>query len=157
MVIYDLICKLGHEFEGWFKNADELSRQQADGFLVCPYCDSGEITKKLTAPNVGKKSNSSNDDRNRAPSQSVAVDAAASTETHNKLQKMLAQVHHFVESNFEDVGNRFADEALSIHRGEKEASNIRGRANQEQLAELAKEGVAAIPIPPRPIDKKKLN
>lgn len=157
MVIYDLICEFGHEFEGWFKNSDDLSAQQVDGLLTCPCCDSGDVTKKVTAPNVGKKSNSITSNTQRALSHDVAIDAGASPEAYKKLQRMLGEVHHFIESNFEDVGNRFADEALSIHRGEKEASNIRGTANQGQLAELAKEGVTALPIPHKPIEKKKLN
>jgi hypothetical protein len=42
---------------------------------------------------------------------------------------MLTKVHEFIDSNFEDVGNKFADEALRMHRGEKELNNIRGTAS----------------------------
>lgn len=162
MVIYDLVCEFGHEFEGWFKNSDELSSQQANGLLTCPYCDSDKVTKKLTAPKVAKKSNATGAQEivpsfQQQAAQNVAVESGASPEAYNKLQKMLGEVHKFIDTNFEDVGNRFAEQALSIHRGETEASNIRGTANQEELADLAKEGVTALPIPPKPIDKKKLN
>lgn len=162
MVIYDLICEFGHEFEGWFKSRDELSSQQASGLLTCPYCDSDEVSKKLTAPKLGKKSTATDtqdsvQDLQFPTAQNVAIDSGASPEAYKKVQKMLGEVHNFIDANFEDVGNRFAEQALSIHRGEKEASNIRGTANQDQLADLAKEGVTALPMPPKPIDKKKLN
>ena len=58
MVIYDLVCQSGHEFEGWFKNADEFSSQQEAKILTCPFCGTGAVTKKLTAPKISKKSNS---------------------------------------------------------------------------------------------------
>ena len=57
MVIYDLCCEFEHEFEGWFKNNDEFIEQQRSGLLTCPYCDSGVVHKKLSAPKVARKSN----------------------------------------------------------------------------------------------------
>jgi len=153
MVIYDLICDLEHEFEGWFKNSDDLGSQQASGLLTCPFCASAKVSKKLAAPKVTRKSNA----LATKPKQSVAVSDGGSSEAYRQLQTMLGEVDRFIESNFEDVGNRFADEAMSMHRGEKEANNIRGIASQEQLKELAKEGITALPLPPKPVDKKKLN
>lgn len=73
------------------------------------------------------------------------------------VQKLLHHVHDYIDENFVDVGNKFAEEAVSIHKGEKEAENIRGTANREQLTELANEGIQTLPIPPRPVEKKKLN
>lgn len=173
MVIYDLQCEHHHEFEGWFKNADELEHQQATGLLVCPVCESANVKKKVTAAKLGRKSNSSSASTARelvqAP-QSVATGSVADGSkgpkgsagnagmpSYQQLQKMLGQVHKFIDSNFTDVGNRFADEALKIHRGEKEAENIRGTASKSELKELADEGVSALPLPPKPVDKGKLN
>ena len=44
-----------------------------------------------------------------------------------------------------------------MHKGEKEVGNIRGTASSDELKELAEEGVNALPLPAKPIDKKKLN
>ena len=167
MVIYDLICSLGHEFEGWFKNSNELASQQASGMLTCPYCNSIDIHKKVSAPKVAKKSNATS---TAAEAQDVLTAQGFTGKSHelmpsntkeaeafSELQNMLGKVHEFIESNFEDVGNRFADEARSIQAGEKEAANIRGIASKEEIVELANEGVVALPLPPKPISKKDLN
>lgn len=166
MVIYDLVCQSGHEFEGWFRNADELVSQQEKKILTCPFCNTGSVTKKMTASKVGKKSNSSQALQSVATnvggadnmtSQSHGAVTTESQEQYSMLQTMLARVHNYVDKNFEDVGNRFAQEALSIHKGEKDATNIRGTASQSELKELEKEGVTALPLPAKPIDKKDLN
>ena len=155
MVIYDLICESGHEFEGWFKNPAELVSQQESKMLTCPFCGIEAVTKKVTASKVTKKSNAVS---NKIP-ESVATSAGNKgfTKEYAQLQAMLGKVHDYVDENFIDVGNHFADEALSIHRGEKEDTNICGTANSTQLKKLADEGVAALPLPPKPVSKKDLN
>lgn len=157
MVIYDLICDSGHQFEGWFKNADDLRSQQTTGLLTCPFCDSVKVDKKITAAKVGKKSNSMPSVDVSSTQSMIAGGGDSSPKAYAKLQRMLKEVHAFVENNFEDVGNRFADEAISIHKGDKDPANIRGTATAEQLKELAEEGISAVPLPPKPTDKKKLN
>ena len=68
---------------------------------------------------------------------------------------MLGKVHDYIDQNFENVGNRFTEEAISIHEGEKDPANIRGTANKEQLQELTEQGIDVVPLPPKPIDPKK--
>lgn len=165
MVIFDLICDSQHEFEGWFKNSQELVLQQESGILTCPICDSGQVNKKVSAPKVGKKSNSSvrskpssSESESQVSSVSVSGGSAAlENEAFGQLQGMLKKVYDYVESNFKDVGNKFAEEAISMHKGEKESANIRGTASKNQLQELAEEGVTAVPLPEKPVDKDKLN
>ncbi len=165
MVIYDLQCEHQHEFEGWFKNTEDLKHQQAMGLLVCPVCGAGNVKKKVTAAKLGRKSNSmiTKPPRDSVPQQVATggTDKSGSADknlpSYPQLQKMLGQVHKFVESNFTDVGNKFANEALKIHRGEKEPENIRGTASRSEMKTLADEGVSAVPLPPKPVDKDKLN
>lgn len=161
MVIFDLICDFQHEFEGWFRNSEELANQQRSGLLTCPICDSGHVNKKVSAPKVGKKSNST---PSVIPSTSLgegfsgdSMAAVGSKEAYFELQNMLKNVHDYVESNFKDVGGDFVDEALSMHKGEKENVNIRGTASMEQLKELEDEGVTTLPLPPKPVGKDDLN
>jgi len=154
MVIYDLVCQAGHEFEGWFKNADEFASQQESGVLTCPFCGTGTVIKKIAAPKVTKKSNSIDPKTLQSVTGSIGE---SSTKEYARLQTMLSEVHDYVDANFVDVGNRFADEALSIHRGEKEKTNIRGTASQKELKSLADEGVTALSLPPKPAAKKDLN
>ena len=155
MVIFDLICESSHEFEGWFKNVGELVSQQKSKMLICPFCGSSSVIKKVTAPKLTKKSNSSASEKSLEKNPVSIGDG--SNEQYQKLQKMIGKVHDFVDENFVDVGNRFVDEALSIHRGEKEPANIRGTASKTQLKELSDEGVNALPLPNKTVDKKDLN
>jgi len=156
MIIYDLICNSNHEFEGWFKNAEDMTSQSVQGLLRCPICDTLEVIKKPSAAKLTRKSNSAGSVQKNS-TQQVAVGGGHSPEKFEKLQQMLGQVHNYIDQNFKDVGNRFAEEAISIHRGDKDPSNIRGTANQEQLSQMAEEGVQAVPLPPKPIDRKKVN
>lgn len=163
MVIYDLICDLDHEFEGWFKNKEDYLSQQATGLLACPVCDSVQIEKRITAPNVGRKSNVI-ESKSLVPEQQnhdllIGADNGETRDSEKfaQLQTMLGQVHDYIDQNFKDVGNRFAEEAISIKKGEKDAENIKGTVSQAQIKQLAEEGVEAIPLPPKPIDKKKIN
>jgi hypothetical protein len=56
-------------------------------------------------------------------------------------------LHHFIENNFEDVGNKFADVALKIHCGEEEKRNIKGTTTLQEEDSLREEGVRFIKIP----------
>ena len=160
MVIYDLICDLRHQFEGWFSNSEDFAAQQKSAMLSCPVCGSLDITKKLATPKVGRKSNATAIGSNEVVKPSSQVLGSVNpgeAERYTKMQNMLLKMHDFIDSNFEDVGNKFASEALSMHKGEKEVGNIRGTASSDELKELAEEGVSALPLPAKPIDKKKLN
>lgn len=156
MVIYDLMCEYGHEFEGWFKSADDLQAQIESELLLCPFCDTSVVSKKVTAAKVARKSNRSASVKG-VPSQEVVRGNPQSSAKFAKLQQMLGQVHDYIDQNFEDVGNRFSEEAIKMHHGETETSNIRGTATRDELREMQEEGVEAIPLPPKPIDPKKIN
>ena len=166
MVIFDLICDSQHEFEGWFKNSQDLADQQKNGSLTCPVCNSGQVNKVVSAPKVGRKTNSissltlnnkQSSNKEHSASVSSSSTSAAEIQQFEQFKGMLKKVHDYVERNYEDVGNKFSEEAISMHKGEKERANIRGIASKEQVQELAKEGVTAIPLPAKPIDKDKLN
>jgi hypothetical protein len=61
--------------------------------------------------------------------------------------KMLEMVHDFVSKNFDDVGERFAEVALKIHRGEESKRNIRGVTTNKEEETLREEGVEFVKIP----------
>lgn len=143
MIIYDLRCEHEHPFEGWFKNGEEFDEQQAAGLLTCPVCGSSAVRKVPSASHISTRGLS-------RESGEVAGLAAQSRE-------LLSRLHDFVERNYEDVGGAFAEEAKRIHYGETTERPIRGRASTEQVRELHEEGVTAIPLPPKPDDKDKLN
>ena len=145
MIIYDLECDARHHFEGWFKNADEFSEQQRHGLLSCPVCGS-EGVRKIPSPSHISKSSASG----MTPAAEKQIQEAG-------RHQVLKMFHDYVNKNFDDVGNKFAEEAKKMHYGEVAERNIRGSATKEEIRELREEGVSAIQLPPAPYDKDKLN
>lgn len=145
MIIYDLECGSQHRFEGWFKNAEEFAEQQDNGMLICPVCGSEDIRKIPSASHIAKASSSE------------LLDPVKKETDQADRRQVLKMFNDYINNNFDDVGNRFAEEAKKMHYGESEERNIRGTATSDEIKELKEEGVSAIQLPPAPYDKDKLN
>jgi hypothetical protein len=52
MIVFNLACKSGHRFEGWFRSSAAYVAQRAQAQVRCPVCESAEIEKLLTAPRL---------------------------------------------------------------------------------------------------------
>jgi len=72
---------------------------------------------------------------------------AASAGLPAELQAVWWQAMRTIAARTEDVGDRFAEEARRIHRGDTPARDIRGRATLEQAQDLLEEGVELLPLP----------
>ena len=59
----------------------------------------------------------------------------------------LRELHEFIHRNFDDVGDKFAEVALRMHRGEEDKRNIKGTTTQNEEESLREEGVQFIKIP----------
>lgn len=139
MLVYDLLCNEDHQFEGWFRDRKDYDRQCNSGLLRCPFCDSSEVHRIPSASYLNTGS--------REVAEQKSVDPVS----------VLRQLHQYVEENFSDVGTSFCDEARKIHDGQAEQRNIRGSATPEQILELHESGITALPLPPKPVAKEKLN
>jgi hypothetical protein len=132
VIIYDLKCRNGHKFEGWFKDRGAFEEQTAQKLISCPVCG---ITEAVLIPSslaiMGRDS--------RSP--------AIKPPAGQSPQKALQEFHEYIQKNFDDVGDQFAEVALRIHHGEEDKRNIRGTTtgNEEEL--LREEGVQFIKIP----------
>jgi hypothetical protein len=135
MIIYDLRCNNGHEFEGWFKDYQDFEDQKEQKLLCCPMCDDTKVDKILSTLSVV----SSKEERRKE------------LEARKKLADA---VYDFVDKNFEDVGPDFAKTAIDMHYGFDEKRNIRGTTTPNEEKALEDEGVEfiKIPLPPRPDD-----
>jgi len=93
---------------------------------------------------VGKKG-----ERSPAASRAPQAAAAGHGEAQEKALKKLKELQTFVQSNFDNVGDKFAEEARKIHYGESEERGIYGQTTDDEARELADEGVpfAKIPLP----------
>jgi hypothetical protein len=138
LIRYSLSCEKAHEFEGWFSESAEFDRQKMSGFLTCPVCGSGEVSKVLMAPSVTTA-------RQREGTQALAVSAAQKL-AMNKLKEAIQEIR----ASSEDVGERFPDEARKIHYGEAEARGIIGQASPVEVKSLIEEGIEIAPLPVLP-------
>jgi hypothetical protein len=161
MIIYDLLCSNFHQFEGWFRGLEDYESQKARSLVRCPICDTEEVDRKVSAPKVTQKSNakatSSVAEKAEQITHALPQLSGTNSEQYAQVQKMLKQVHKYIDSNFTDVGNQFSEKAKEIHNGDAEPENIKGSATSEQLKELSDMGISTMPIPPKPVDKNKLN
>ena len=138
MIVFDLLCSCGNQFEGWFQDSGSFSTQQEEGLVTCPHCGSAEVHKILSPVAVRTgASPAAGPDAPFSPAQGQALWAAAALRT---LQK-------YVEKNFEDVGPDLASTALKIHYGQEEPKNIRGVATAAEEKTLQEEGIKLLKIP----------
>ncbi|MCL2029327.1 MAG: DUF1178 family protein [Deltaproteobacteria bacterium] len=138
MVVYDLICALGHCFEGWFDNLDDLSAQLDARHLVCPVCGNGRINRRPSTFGLVKAG--------RAAEKQVESQPPNPAGPQEMLQKW-AEFSQRLEREFDDVGQRFAEEALKMHYGVAERRGIRGLSTETQEEMLRKEGVEFFKVP----------
>ncbi|MEX0852571.1 MAG: DUF1178 family protein [Bauldia sp.] len=139
MISFNLTCSKGHEFEGWFRNSANFDDQIERHLVECPDCGDTDVEKGPMAPSVGAKS---------ATIATRSEKAAAL----RKMRKLMAEVRDHVETNFDNVGTRFPEEARKIFYGEAEDRPIYGDATEDEARTLAEEGV---PVARLPWPKKK--
>lgn len=148
--VFDLQCSKGHVFEGWFSQTNSFESQASRGLLLCPVCGDDAIERKLSAPrlNLGKNDHA---ERGHRPSGGHA-DAPAGRPQDTppqlaELQGRFLQHMRTMVRESEDVGPRFAQEALKIHQGQAEERMIRGTATPDEQRELLEEGVQVMAVP----------
>ncbi|GCE82749.1 DUF1178 family protein [Komagataeibacter diospyri] len=145
MIRYELRCNAGHEFEGWFPGSAAFEQQARRGLLSCPQCGSAEVTRALMAPAVHTAG--SHLARDAPPQPAVTPPGHASGGVPDAMTALLQKIRHTVEEHCDDVGDRFAEEALDMHRGRTEARGIYGSMTPQEQAELDEEGVEVHAIP----------
>jgi hypothetical protein len=128
MIHFDMQCRHGHKFEGWFPNSDAYEKQAAAREISCPMCQDTGVEKAPMAPNIATR-------HNAGPSPEMTV------------RHMLKSLRRAIEATCEDVGDRFAEEARRIHYGEADGRGIYGAATLEETEDLLEEGIALTEIP----------
>jgi len=133
VIIYDLSCEKKHKFEGWFKDLAAFEEQKARKLISCPVCGSSDVAMLPSSIAVMGRS------RELRERKANLADVSP--------MKMLEMINDFVTKNFDDVGSRFAEVALKIHRGEEQRRNIRGVTTDKEEETLREEGVEFMKIP----------
>lgn len=133
MIVFDLECLNGHTFEGWFDDKQDLERQQEQGILACPVCDTTSVIRKVHPIAIKKSACAENRKALRASREAMA--------------ELTEKVAEYVEKNYENVGSSFSKEALKMHYGVEAHRNIRGTTTKEEDKVLEKEGVPVFKVP----------
>src|SRR5690606_35843889 len=97
VISFNLRCRKGHEFEGWFSSSSDFDSQRSRGLVECPHCSETSIEKALMAPAIATS-------KVQSESTPVLMDP--------EKKEMLGQLHALVRKvreNAEDVGERFAE------------------------------------------------
>jgi hypothetical protein len=146
MIVFDLLCHRGdHRFEGWFGSSDDFADQQARGLVICPVCNSADVTRAISAPNLGRKGNqiAATISAPPAPAQQAPVPLPPEAVA---VLKTIARIQAEALKSSTWVGDRFADKARAMHYGEQDAAPIHGQATPEEASALIEEGVEIAPI-----------
>ncbi|BBC78538.1 DUF1178 family protein [Acetobacter orientalis] len=145
MICYRLVCVHEHSFEGWYKDSATFARLQENGLLSCPDCGTSDVKQALMAPAIAKGRSA------QAPTKEVAP-APQETPTQgsnvpDKVMVAFQKMRQAVEQNCENMGDRFATEAVRIHHGEAPKRGIYGNATERERTMLREEGVDVVAVP----------
>ncbi len=144
MIVFNLSCTQGHEFDGWFRSAEDFERQSHSVMVECPHCGDTRITKRLSAPRLNMGAS------NLAPALSQKSDpqeVMPASMMPGLQQHMLQQFKAFVRANTDNVGKQFAETARRMHYGEESHRNIRGRVSRDEAMALSEEGIDTVSLP----------
>jgi hypothetical protein len=143
MIVFNLHCRDGHQFEGWFASAREFASQRKRGLLSCPACGDTAIEKGLSAPRL----NMGAQEPAQAPQKTPDMEGK---DPFAVAQMLYSRMLDEILTKSEDVGARFPEEARKIYYQEAPGRAIRGQATQAEHEELVDEGipVARFPVPP---------
>ena len=122
MKVFDIKCRGGHVFEGWFDSLEDMESQIAKGMLSCPVCGSEKLQRVPSTFAIGGKSGGAD---------------------HEVAARLVGKaLMSYMRDNFDDVGTSFASEALKMHYGAIEPRNIRGVSTEDEEKQLKNEGVS---------------
>ncbi len=142
MIAFDLECVRGHLFEGWFDSLEAYEDQRKKRMINCPYCDEADVRRVMSPVAIKRSGND------------VATKGGDEAIDYSRLAK---EIVHYLHKNFEDVGTKFAGEALKIHYGVSDRRNIRGSATEAEEKMLKDEGVEFLKLPMLKIPEDKKN
>ena len=144
MILYQLQCELGHQFEAWFKDSQAFDRQAKRKLLSCPSCGSEKVSKALMAPRISKSVTTR---PLPSPKNIASTLDIKTTQEATELKKKLKELQKHITEKCDYVGSDFAEEARKIHYGEVTPHGIYGEATSEDAKELVEEGIDFNSIP----------
>ena len=147
MIIFDLICRNDHRFEGWFRDAADFDGQLCRRLINCPQCETPEVRRVPSAVAIASHSLPPAVAGGRAREVGAGGHEAVSLRSGSQLLAAYREFVRLLRENSEDVGDSFVEEARRIHYLEAPERAIRGNATPQQCADLEDEGISVIAIP----------
>ena len=138
MILYELKCSDGHQFEAWFKDGVSFDKQAKRGEVECPVCSVTSVVKAPMAPAVATSSRKKSHQRQ---------DEQRAKRVAKEILKAVGKLQKDVEENCDYVGDKFADEARAIHYGEAKERGIFGEATEQEATDLFEEDIPVYRIP----------
>jgi hypothetical protein len=137
LIVLDLQCAQGHNFEGWFASAMAFEHQLTRELINCPHCGGNDVARRPSAPYVHVRSAT-------APAKAIHP---AEPDTQEAVAANLRAKLRQEARGLEDVGQRFPEEARRIHYGDAQSRGIRGQASGQEFQDLLAEGILVLPVP----------
>ncbi len=150
MICFELVCGNAHRFEAWFKSGAAYEEQEAAGQLACPLCGDRAVRKAPMAPAIARSRETAKPAGTATGPEVPKSEAERRKAALAALLRQMRAVQTYVEQNFENVGERFVEEARRIHCGESEQRGIYGEADPEEAKSLREEGIPVYPLPRLP-------
>jgi hypothetical protein len=163
MILYNLVCAKGHEFESWFAGSAAYDKQAKRGLVECPLCGSTNVEKALMTPRLAgtRKSMPAASDAPGPAAPEPVVPAASEppapvamiSPQEQEFRTKLRELREHLVKNAENVGQQFPEEARKMHYGEKEHRSIYGTASPDDARALHEEGIEFAPLPVLPDER----
>jgi len=147
MIVFDLHCKAGHRFEGWFASAGDFDSQQGRGLLACPTCGASGIDRLPSATRFNIGADAPKPERQAVPQKTPEMEGK---DPFAIAQMLYSRMLDDILTRTEDVGGAFPSEARRIFYNQSRSRAIRGQATKDEHDALIDEGipVARLPVPP---------
>lgn len=140
MIVFDLLCRGGHRFEGWFSSSQEFVAQNAKGLVSCPACGLQGVERipSATRFNAGVP---------EKPRHEEGADPRKEQDPFAIAQLLYSRMLDEMLARSEDVGREFPAEARRIFYRECPERPIRGQATPEEHESLLEEGIPVLRLP----------
>jgi hypothetical protein len=152
VIRYALVCESGHEFESWFRSADDYERQQKKRLVSCPLCDSVKTEKRIMRPALARGARSPKQVE-MPPAAEQKAPVAMISPQEQELRTKLRELREHVTRNADNVGDKFPELARQMHHEEIERRSIYGNARPDEVRSLLDEGVEVQPLPVLPEER----
>src|SRR5919201_2203639 len=139
MIVFDLLCALGHRFEGWFSSAEDFASQKERQLLSCPSCGTAEVERVPSPTRANFGAPAPETAKQQAPKEPQKTPDMDGKDPFAIAQMLYSRMLDELLTKTEDVGAAFPAEARKIYYKESGERAIRGQATPQEHDELVDE------------------